>query len=104
MDYLIEQKKINESIERAKNTIEWHRDRIKNTKEELTSLEKKRDRLAAVNELKLVLHHLGEFFQYTKMTDLNPQTEFLRFIGNILAVKVGNEIEEIVKMIPEKES
>lgn len=104
MDYRTEQKKIEDSIERAKNTIGWHEDRIEDNKEELASLEKKRDRLAAINELKSVLHHLGKFFQYTKMTDLNPQTEFLRFIGNILAVKVGNEIEEIVKMIEEKES
>lgn len=104
MDYLVEQKKIEDSIERAKNTIDWHEAKIEDSKEELILLKKKQDRLAAVNELKSVLYHLGEFFRYIKMTDLNPQTEFLRFIGNILAVKVGNEIEEIIKMIEEKES
>ena len=96
MDYRTEQKKIEDSIERAKNTIGWHENRIEDSKKELASLEEERIRLAAINEFESILYH---FFEYFKVTNQNPAAEFLRCIGNVLSVKTKEEMQKVVKLI-----
>lgn len=122
MDY---QKKIEEiegEMERTTEAMKWNQSganqlrdqknllniRIKNYEDKVEELQEKMEKLqdqlnfvAAEQELMLVIHHLRRFFDHLKISDIDPQKEFLDYIRCVLAEQIEGEIDNISNFLKE---
>ena len=90
-----------QEMDKCSNEMKWHEDKIKLREEEMEDLQWKWNMVAAEKELELTVLHLRKFFEYSKITDYDPQKEFLEYIRCVLVEQVEGEIDNVKNLLKE---
>ena len=88
-----------QEMDKLSREMKWHEDKIKLREKEFEKLEWKWNMVAAEKELELTVLHLRKFFEYSNITDYDPQREFLEYIRCVLVEQVEGEIDNVSKLL-----
>ena len=101
MNYQEELEQIEQKMDNTSSSMKWHEDKVKVLDMEMDELQEQWNNIAAEQELVLTIHHLKRFFDYLKITDMDPQKEFFEYVRCVLAEQIEGEIENIANLIKE---
>ena len=99
MSYQKRMEEIENDMDHTSEGMKWHEDKIKRLKKKMEELQWKWDMVAAEKELELTVLHLRKFFEYARITDYDPQREFLEYIRCVLAEQVEGEIKNVSNLL-----
>ena len=92
---------LEQEMDQCSGEMKWHEDKIKLREKEMEDLQTKWNHVAAEQELMLAIHHLKRFFNYLKITDIDPQKEFLEYIRCVLVEQIEGEIGNVTNLLNE---
>ena len=101
MSYQKRMELFEKEMDQCSSEMKWHEDKIKLREKEMDDLQWKWNMVAAEKELELTVLHLRKFFEYVKITDYDPQREFLEYIRCVLVEQVEGEIKNVFNLLAE---
>ena len=102
MNYQERLEHVEKEMDQCSSEMKWHEDKIKLREKEMNDLQELWDSIAAEQELFLTIHHLKRFFDYLKITDVDPQKEFLEYVRCVLVEQVEGKIDNIRDFLKER--
>lgn len=101
MSYQKRMEHFEKEMDQCSKEMKWHEDKLKLREKEMENLQWKWDMVAAEKELELTVLHLRKFFEYSRITDYDPQKEFLEYIRCVLVEQVEGEIGNVTNLLKE---